>query len=232
MTRLRSGSSNSQSPIPNPQSAIEIPTLYAILDADAAAQAGWTVVDLADAFLSGGARLLQLRAKNAASGWLLETTAAVVERTRAADAVLVLNDRADIARLADADGVHVGQDDLAPTAVRRIVGAGAVVGLSTHTTAQIEGAVAQPITYVAIGPVFGTTTKSTGYDAVGLAAVRLAAERARERRLPVVAIGGITLETAPHVIEAGAASVAVIGDLLSGGDPERRVRAYVERLSR
>src|SRR5262249_44974260 len=126
---------------------------------------------------------------------------------------------------------HVGQDDLPAACVRTIVGADAVVGLSTHTIDQIESAVAQPVSYLAVGPVFDTSTKATGYRAVGLDGVRAAVERTRQRRIPVVAIGGITLETIGQVIEAGVASAAVISDLLSGGDPERRVRAYIRRLS-
>ncbi len=99
-----------------------------------------------------------------------------------------------------------------------------MVGLSTHDVAQIERASGEPATYIAVGPVFGTRTKDTGYDAVGLdlvgAAVRLAGDR------PVVAIGGITLTTAPSVWQAGASAVAVISDLLAGGDPAARVASY------
>ncbi|PYR60526.1 MAG: thiamine phosphate synthase [Acidobacteria bacterium] len=214
--------------IPNPES--RIPTLYAVLDADVAARAGWTLVDLASACLAGGATLLQVRAKQAASGWLLDTAAAIVERARAARALVIVNDRADIARLAHADGVHVGQDDLAPAAARALLPDAAIVGLSTHTLDQIEAAIAQPIAYLAIGPVFGTSTKATGYDAVGFARVRHAAGRARTRQIPVVAIGGITLESAADVLHAGADAVAVISDLTTTGDPEARVREYLLRL--
>jgi thiamine-phosphate pyrophosphorylase len=159
----------------------------------------------------------------------------VVEIGHTAGAVVLINDRADIARLAGADGVHVGQDDLSPLDARAIVGETAIIGLSTHTVEQrnsaLHAAVADAVSYLAIGPVFATTTKETGYGAVGLEGVADAAARAAVRGLPVVAIGGITLDRAAAVIGAGAASVAVIGDLLAGGDPEARVRAYVERLS-
>lgn len=181
--------------------------------------------------MRGGARLLQIRAKHAASGWLLDTASRIVERARAADALVIVNDRADVARLAHAHGVHVGQDDLSPRAVRSIVGDEAVVGLSTHTAAQIDAALGEPVSYIAVGPVFTTASKATGYDAVGLAHVRAAADRARPRGIPVVAIGGITLESAADVLEAGASSVAVIGDLLSTGEPQTRVRAYLQRLA-
>jgi thiamine-phosphate pyrophosphorylase len=109
------------------------------------------------------------------------------------------------------------------------MGPGAVVGVSTHTVAQIEAAVREPITYIAVGPVFGTYTKDTGYTAVGLELVSRAVLLAGQT--PVVAIGGITLENAASVIEAGASSVAVIGDLLATGDPRGRARAFLQSLA-
>jgi len=210
---------------------LRISRLNAIVDADTAARAGWPLVDLAKAYLTGGATFLQLRAKHMASGELLDRAAAIEELARTAAAILIVNDRPDIARLADADGVHVGQDDLAPSQVRSLIGADAVVGLSTHTVEQIDRALEQPVNYVAIGPVFGSVTKSTGYDRVGLVMVGEAAKRAHARGVPLVAIGGITLMTAPSVIDAGAASVAVIGDLLATGDPEKRTREFLARLA-
>jgi thiamine-phosphate pyrophosphorylase len=143
-----------------------------------------------------------------------------------------VNDRADIARLAGADGVHVGQDDLSPAAVRTIVGTRFIVGRSTHTTEQVHTALTEPITYIAIGPVFGTATKDTGYTAVGVEAVRDVSRAIAGRELPIVAIGGITIERVERVVESGAAAVAVITDLLATGDPTRRVRDYLARLSK
>ena len=213
---------------PNPDSPIS--TLNAIVDVDVAGRAGWDAVALAAAFLRGGARFLQLRAKEASGADFLAIATRVVDLAHAHDALVIVNDRADIARLSGADGVHVGQDDLAPRDVRRVVGDRAIVGLSTHTVDQLTDAVRQPVTYVAIGPVFGTVTKATGYDAVGLDMVRAAGACARHASLPLVAIGGITLDTAASVLQAGAASVAVIGDLLASGDPEARVRAFLDRL--
>ena len=211
----------------------EIPApLCAIIDADVAARAGWPVIDLAKAFLDGGARFLQLRAKSMSGGQMLETATAIAALARSCGARVIINDRADVARLSGADGVHVGQEDLAPAAVRAIAGDGAIVGLSTHTVDQLERAAGEPVSYLAIGPVFGTTTKATGYDAVGLGMVREASRRAAERGLPLVAIGGITLDLAPSVIAAGAASVAVIGDLLSTGDPAKRTREFTDALTR
>jgi thiamine-phosphate pyrophosphorylase len=142
---------------------------------------------------------------------------------------IVVNDRADVARVAQSAGVHVGQEDISPADARAIVGPDAVVGYSTHTVEQVEAALVEPITYIAVGPVFGTRTKDTGYAAVGLALVSAAAARAG--RTPIVAIGGITLENAKAALDAGAGAVAVISDLLATGDPRARVAAYVHRLA-
>ena len=208
------------------------PRLYAVCDAAVCAQAGWTLPDYAAALMDGGVTFLQLRAKHAASREFLTATEAVMARALPHAATVVVNDRADIAQFAGASGVHVGQDDLAAADVRRVIGGQAVLGLSTHSTAQLEAAVREPVTYVAIGPVFGTTTKNTGYDAVGLDLVRQACAIAAPAALPIVAIGGITLERASDVIIAGAASVAVIADLLVDGNPSVRARAFLDRLSR
>jgi thiamine-phosphate pyrophosphorylase len=204
--------------------------LNAIVDVDVAERAGWRPIDLAHAYLAGGARFLQLRAKTLSGERFMALARAIAAAARERDALFVVNDRADLATLAGADGVHVGQEDLSVAAVRRIVGDTAIVGLSTHTPEQLDGALEEPVSYVALGPVFGTATKATGYDAVGLARVRQAATRAG--RVPLVAIGGISLDTAESVLEAGAASVAVIGDLLVTGDPASRVREYCVRLDR
>jgi thiamine-phosphate pyrophosphorylase len=183
-------------------------------------------VELARAILDGGARCLQIRSKDFSSNALLHVCDMVVAAAEPYGAVVVVNDRPDIALMSHAAGVHVGQDDLPPVVVRHLLGLTAVVGCSTHTNEQIDEAAAEPVNYVAIGPVFGTSTKDTGYEAIGLAQV--AAARQRSRGLPLVAIGGITLETAPSVWAAGASSVAVISDLLAGGNPAGRVRAYLE----
>jgi thiamine-phosphate pyrophosphorylase len=217
--------------IETPGRRISLQPLNAILDAAAAAGAGWTLTDLASACLDGGARFLQIRAKRASSAWLLETAQAIVAIAHAAGAIVIVNDRADIARLSGADGVHLGQEDLAASAARILLGEGSIVGLSTHTPEQLEAARREPVSYLAIGPVFTTSTKATGYGGIGLERVRHAAAALAGDAMPLVAIGGITLDTAPDVIRAGARSVAVISDLLSTGDPVSRVRAYVRRLA-
>ena len=170
-----------------------------------------------------------MRAKHLSSAPFLEHAERLVLAADAYGANVIVNDRVDVALLAGAAGAHVGQEDLPPAAARRLLGPGAIIGYSTHTAAQIEAAVDEAVTYIAIGPVFGTATKDTGYEPVGLDRVSEAARIASDR--PVVAIGGITLETAPQVIAAGASSVAVIGDLLTNGDPAARVAAFCRILS-
>jgi thiamine-phosphate pyrophosphorylase len=204
--------------------------LNVICDADSCARAGWTLVDFAHACLQGGAAFLQIRAKELSSAAFLSAAVDIVDRA-GGDAVVIVNDRADIARLAGAGGVHVGQEDLAPRAIRPIVGDDAVIGLSTHSGTQLAGAVREPVSYVAVGPVFGTRTKETGHQPIGVEGVRQAAAVVDPAGLPLVAIGGITLERAPQLIAAGADAVALIGDLLANANPERRVREYLAALA-
>jgi thiamine-phosphate pyrophosphorylase len=207
------------------------PRLHAIVDDELSGRAGWDPVDLACAYWDGGARFLQIRAKRADSRSFLTLVDSILERLRARGAatetIVIVNDRADIARVAGASGVHVGQDDLRPADARRILSGGAIVGLSTHTPEQIAASAAEPVDYIAIGPVFGTRSKETGYEPVGLSRVADTAGSGH----PVVAIGGITLDSCAEAIRAGAAAVAVISDLLAGGNPERRVREYLHRLN-
>ena len=185
-------------------------------------------IDVARAFLAGGIKLLQIRAKPWGSGALLELTEQVQAEAKSAKAIVIVNDRADVAAAAGL-GVHVGQEDLPAADARKLVG-DRIVGLSTHTDAQLRAGLREPVSYLAVGPVFGTVTKDTGYEAIGLETVRRASAMLAPSGLPLVAIGGITLDTAPRVIEAGAASVAVISDLLAG-DPEQRARMMLAALS-
>jgi thiamine-phosphate pyrophosphorylase len=201
-----------------------LPPLHAIVDVDVAARAGWEPVALARAFFEGGARCVQLRAKQLPSGPLLDLARAVVAQAVPYAALVIVNDRADVARLAGAAGVHVGQDDLSPADARAILGPDAIVGYSTHTIEQFERALREPVSYLAIGPVFGTATKDTGYAAVGLELLERASTLAPA--CPIVAIGGVTLDNAADAWSAGARSVAVITDLLAGNDPRARTASY------
>jgi len=204
-----------------------VPFLYPIVDTGVCAARGLDAATVADAYLAGGARVLQLRDKSGSSAAFLSLAERIVQRASAVDAAVIVNDRADIARLSGAHGVHVGQQDLAVSDVRRIVGNRLIVGLSTHDERQVDEALDSEATYVAVGPVFGSSTKETGYTARGLDLVRYAAGRGK----PVVAIGGITLQRAPSVVQAGAAGLAVISDLLEGRDPEARSREFIARLA-
>jgi thiamine-phosphate pyrophosphorylase len=208
---------------------VSLPRLYAVLDTGVAASRGWTVADLGQAFLDGGAQLIQLRAKHLDARALLDAADRLVRLAEPAGARIVVNDRADVEAMCGAAGVHVGQEDLAPRDARALLGDRAMIGLSTHTPEQVDAALDEPIDYIAVGPIYGTSTKDTGYAAVGLDLVRDAVKAADTR--PVVAIGGITLARAPEVLAAGAASVAVISDLLETGDPTRRVAEFLARLS-
>jgi thiamine-phosphate pyrophosphorylase len=199
--------------------------LYAIVDTSLCASRGIDPRALTDGLLRGGARLIQLRDKSASSAGRLALAEDLTRRAHSAGARLVVNDRADIARLSGADGVHVGQDDLSVDEARMIVGDEAIVGVSTHDEAQVAAAARTSATYIAVGPIYGTATKDTGYTARGLDLLRVARASAR----PLVAIGGITLDRASEVIGAGATSVAVISDLMAG-DPEERVRQFLRRL--
>ena len=201
-------------------------SVYPIIDTGLCQARGVDPLALAEACLRGGARLLQLRAKDDSNGELLALADRMVAAARAAGAAVIINDRADIARMAGAGGVHVGQTDLPVSAARAIVGQQAIVGLSTHDREQIDRAIESEASYVAVGPVFLTATKDTGYSPRGLALVRYASGRGK----PIVAIGGITLERAPEVVAAGASAVAVISDILVGDDAEGRIRAFLARL--
>ena len=181
---------------------------------------------VASAYFRGGARLLQIRQKSGTSADLLSTVRDVVAEGHPLNARIIVNDRADVAAMAGADGVHVGQEDLSIPDVRRVAGSGLLVGISTHTAEQVDQALPHGVAYVAVGPVFRTATKDTGYDPRGLELVRYAAGKG----VPVVAIGGITLERAPQVIAAGADAVAVISDLLTPPDPAARAARYIEVL--
>ena len=206
-----------------------LPPLYAVVDQQTATRHGWAVPDLARTYLAGGARLIQVRVTEGGSAQFLAWCDEIVGDARSYDALVIVNDRADIAVLSGAAGVHVGQQDLGVATVRSLMPEPAIVGLSTHTSTELERSVNTAVSYVSVGPAYETATKDTWHAPVGLDLVRQAIHLRRSR--PVVAIGGITLERAPEVLGAGATSVAVISDLLMGGDPERRVRDYVSALA-
>ena len=179
--------------------------------------------DAVAALARGGARLLQVRAKDVPAGRFLALAREALAAAEATGAQILINDRPDVARILGAAGVHVGQDDLAPRDVRALLPPPAIVGLSTHALEEVEASKTEPIDYLAIGPVFATASKADPHPVVGLEMVR----RARDlTSRPLVAIGGITRRNARLVIEAGADGLAVISDLLSAASLEEAVRDF------
>jgi thiamine-phosphate pyrophosphorylase len=194
-----------------------LPRFYPILDTQTAACFGIHLETPAEELLAAGARILQFRHKAFWSRETLQMLERIAALCRDAGASFIVNDRADLARIMAA-GLHLGQDDLRPSEVRRITGHGAVIGFSTHNEAQLRAAADEPADYIALGPIFGTSSKQNPDPVVGTDGLR------RLRPLtsrPLVAIGGITRKNATDVFAAGADSVAVIGDLF----PDVRARA-------
>jgi thiamine-phosphate pyrophosphorylase len=230
-------------------------SLYGILDINTLVARGLDPEAVCEAWVRAGVRQIQLRAKSLPSGPLLELTirlrrlchaevAGHAERGAESRGAVefIVNDRADIAVMAGADGVHLGQDDLKPSEISRMLSnsgnrisprgprALRVMGLSTHNLDQLRAGLAEPATYFAIGPVFETGSKANADPVVGLEGVRAAADLLKADGRPLVAIGGITLDRIAPVIAAGASSVAVISDLLTAS-PGERAQEYLSRLS-
>ena len=201
-----------------------LPRLYPITDARLT---GLTHAEQVERLAAGGATFVQLREKHAAPREFYEAALKAVQVARVLGVRIIINDRVDIAMAVDADGVHLGQDDLPPARARALVGANRIVGYSTHNVKQALEADSTPVDYIAVGPVFQTTTKANPDPVVGPELIRELKTRLTK---PLVAIGGITLNTAPAVIAAGADSVAVIADLYATGDIAARTREFLHRL--
>jgi thiamine-phosphate pyrophosphorylase len=208
---------------------VRLPAFYPILDTETAVRHGISVVAAAGEILDAGARILQFRHKGFFSRQVFAEAEQVAALCRQAGALFVMNDRADLARLLGA-AVHLGQDDLSPSDARRVVDARTVIGFSTHNERQFREAMTEPIDYLAFGPIFGTTSKQNPDPVAGLEELR------RLRPLtegPVVAIGGITRANALSVIEAGADSLALIGDLFpDDGNIRGRVEEWLRLVDR
>jgi|SRR5215469_10529106 len=187
---------------------LSLPRLYAILDRSQFREVA-SLMNAADELRAGGVTLLQYRNKNGGAREMLEE-ARELKRRFGSSMKLIMNDRADLCLAAEFDGVHVGQEDLSPEGVRRVIGPKLWLGLSTHNPEQLREANLTSADYLAMGPVFSTSSKLNPDPVVGLEGVRRARELTRK---PLAAIGGITRANAKSVIEAGADSVAVISDL-------------------
>ncbi len=182
--------------------------------------------DVLRAILAGGAAAVQVREKEMPAGALLARAREVARAAHDAGALMIVNDRPDIAVLAAADGVHVGQDDLAPHEARRLVGPDRIVGVSTHSLAQARAAAEAGADYIGCGPMFQSTTKPQAV----VPGPALAVAVTREVGLPVMAIGGITAETAPDVLAAGARWLAVSSVVCAADDPKAQTRRLVELI--
>jgi thiamine-phosphate pyrophosphorylase len=201
-----------------------LPRLYVILDA---ALVTVPETERAQKLVDAGVRLLQYRNKSASARELFESSKRLSSLLIPQGVTFVVNDRADVASAAEASGVHVGQEDLGPEAARSVIGTGKLLGVSTHNLDQFKDAAATSADYVAIGPVFSTSTKANPDPVVGIELIRRIVPLTEK---PIVAIGGITLENAAEVIQAGADSVAVISDILLAPDPVQRAREYIQLL--
>lgn len=183
--------------------------VYPILDCETLRARGCSVIDAATAMLDGGAEILQYRHKDFWSRDVVWEAERVGELCRAHGALFIINDRADYAMMLRS-GLHLGQDDLAPRAARKLLGDDAVIGYSTHNVAQLRAAASEPVDYVALGPIFGTVSKRNPDPPVGVGNIN---EWRGMVSQPLVAIGGITRAQARQLWEAGANMLAVIGDL-------------------
>ena len=204
---------------------MRLPRVYPILDTESLDARAIALETAAAAFLDGGAGILQIRHKRHWSRAFFASARTVARLCREAGATLVVNDRADFALLLRA-GLHVGQDDLPPRDARRLMGADAIIGFSSHNVAQLCAAGGEPVDYVALGPVFATASKLNPDPVTGIEEVRRCRSLVEK---PLVAIGGITQENALDVLKAGADSVAVIAGLLPTSATAHSLRERMEQ---
>jgi len=203
---------------------MKLPRVYPILDTDSLDRRGIAIETAAAAFLEGGAGILQIRHKGHWSRDFFAAACQVARLCRENGTPLMVDDRADFALLLEA-GLHVGQDDLSPRDARKLIGFEATLGYSSHNMSQLAEAGGEPVDYVAIGPIFATSSKRNPDPEVGVEEIRRC--RALVEK-PLVAIGGISLEHAREVWAAGADSVAIIGALLLHSATARELRASME----
>ncbi|GAB4324615.1 MAG: thiamine phosphate synthase [Candidatus Sumerlaeia bacterium] len=199
--------------------------LYAITDQ--AMTGGLGLGEIARRVFAGGCRLLQLRAKTTPFEELLAVGRAMTALAREYEALLIVNDNPYLAREIGADGLHIGQNDVSVEIARDIVGSDLLIGLSTHNAEQVLRAQSQPLDYIAIGPVFATSSKPDADPPLGVDAVRWVVAHSRH---PVVAIGGITGENISDVVQTGVDAVAVISALMSASDLTRATTELLEQI--
>ena len=206
-----------------------LPRYYPILDVATVRRLGFEPVEVAQQMFEGGTRILQYRDKAQLTRASLDVAMRIAGMAKKFGVTFVMNDRADLAKMLNA-ALHLGQDDLPPAAARGIVGANIAIGVSTHNEAQLRAANQEPVEYLALGPIFGTASKENPDPIVGVE--RLAQLRQLTQK-PLVAIGGITRANAQRVIDAGADSVAVIGDALPvDGSFRARTEEWIRLLGK
>ncbi|MFB3140817.1 MAG: thiamine phosphate synthase [Candidatus Acidiferrales bacterium] len=205
---------------------LTLPRFYPVIDHSI--RPDLSLQQIARVLAGAGVRLVQLRAKQASGGALL-AEAKELRSLLPPEVSLIVNDRADVAQLSRAAGVHLGQDDLPVSVARRLLGPDKLIGFSTHNLEQIEAAASAPVDYLAFGPIFPTATKADTQPMVGCAGLREVRKRTSK---PLVAIGGITAANAAQAIEAGADSVAVISGWLAAEDIPARLEEFRSALGR
>lgn len=196
--------------------------IYTLIDTTYVSPAD--IVRTAAKLISGGAGMIQLRAKGMSAKKMLEAARGLRRACARGSVTLIINDRVDIALSCGADGVHLGQDDLPVGEARKLLGAGAIIGLSTHNASEAAQASVLGADYVSFGPVFATKTKKDAQSPKGIEGIR---EARSATTLPIVAIGGITEATLPAVLEAGADAAAVVSDILLAQDITARVASLI-----
>lgn len=204
------------------RSRVFIPPLYLIIDSflTPAADIEKTATDIMD----GGAKILQLRAKKLSSKEFLETARIIRKITKDRGAVFIVNDRVDIALLTDADGVHLGQNDLPVREARRLLGNDKIIGYSTHNMREARVAKKLPVDYISFGPIFPTKTKEDAQTPKGIKGL---SEIRKAVNIPIVAIGGITETNLIYVLKEGADSAAMISEILTVKDISKKVNRLI-----
>jgi thiamine-phosphate pyrophosphorylase len=204
----------------------KLPPVYPITDKKLAHRSSH--LEIVKELVRGGARLVQVRDKETPARELLLDLQRCGEFAHKHGVLIVVNDRCDLVLSSGADGVHLGQEDLPPLAARSILGSKKIIGFSTHNLAQVKRSSGMPISYIGFGPIFGTSTKMSTNPALGILELRRACLQSAN---PVVAIGGIRLSQIPDVLAMGAASAAVISDLMSARHLARRMEEFLAKAT-
>lgn len=199
-----------------------IPSIYPIIDSSLVSSG--KMEETAQAIIAGGAKIIQLRAKGFSSKEFLETARIVRRITRDKDVIFIINDRVDVALLSNADGVHLGQDDLPVKEARRLLGNNKIIGYSTHNIREAVEAERLPVDYISFGPIFPTKTKGDSQAPKG---IKWLADIRKVVDMPIVAIGGITEKNMAYVLKEGANSAAMISEILTSADVSKKVNKLI-----